>query len=333
MTELNNKIDIVVPWVDGTDREWQDERLKIDKSVISNDYRDWEIFKYWFRAVEKNAPWANKVYLVTWGHLPTFLNIDHPNLKIINHKDYIPPKYLPTFSANTIELNLHRIENLSEKFIYFNDDTFLLNPAEPQDFFKGDKPKDSAVIVPIAPSRYHTISNLMINNIGIINQHFKKHEVIRKNPFKWFNLKYRHLVLLNLIAIPWNKFYGLYEQHLPTSFLKSTFEEVWEKEYEILDATCKNQVRDFKVDVNQWLIKEWQIASGQFEPRSINIGSKVWIENLDDAKKASDEVLNSNYKLFCLNDHVKKHEDIDEIIKVVSQALEKKFPEKSSFEL
>lgn len=331
--EMKNKIDIVVPWVDGTDEKWQQERLKINESVILNDYRDWDIFKFWFRAIEKNAPWVNNIYFVTWGHLPNFLNVNHPKLKIINHKDYIPEEYLPTFSANTIELNLHRINGLSEQFIYFNDDTFLLNKAKPSDFFKYGKPRDSAVIVPIAPSRYHTISNLMINNIGIINEHFKKHEVIKKNPFKWYNIKYRHLVLLNIIAAPWKKFYGLYEQHLPTSFLKSTFEEVWEKEFEILDATCRNQVRDFKVDVNQWLIKEWQIASGNFEPRSIGIGNKVWIENLKDAETAADKVINSDFKLFCLNDHVKNQEEIDEIISVVSEALERKFPEKSSFEL
>ena len=110
-------------------------------------------------------------------------------------------------------------------------------------------------------------------------------------------------------------------------------EEVWEKEFEILDATCRNQVRDFKVDVNQWLIKEWQIVSGNFEPRSIGIGNKVWIENLKDAEIAADKVINSDFKLFCLNDHVKNQEEIDEIISVVSQALERKFPEKSSFEL
>lgn len=28
-------------------------------------YREWGTFKYWFRGVEKFAPWVNKVYLVT----------------------------------------------------------------------------------------------------------------------------------------------------------------------------------------------------------------------------------------------------------------------------
>lgn len=329
----NNKIDIVVAWVDGSDPDWRKERQRIDNDVIMNDYRDWDIFKYWFRSIEKNAPWVNKVFLVTWGHLPSFLNLNHPKLQVVKHEDYIPDEYLPTFSANTIELNLHRIEGLSEQFIYFNDDMYILNKTTPDDFFIKGKPRDSAVIVPVAPSRYDSISNLMINNIGIINDNFRKHDVIKSNLLNWFNFKYKHLVLLNLLAIPWNKFYGLYEQHLPTSFLKNSYLEVWDKEFEVLDLTCKNHVRNFKVDVNQWLIKEWQIVSSNFKPRSIGVGNKVWIKNVEDAKIASKEVINSRYKLFCLNDHVANSTDIDEIIDIVSSALCEKFPEKSLFEI
>ncbi|WP_331836427.1 hypothetical protein [Erysipelothrix piscisicarius] len=76
--------------------------------------------------------WVNNVYLITYGHLPDFLNVDHPKLKIINHTDYIPSDYLPTFSSHTIELNMHRIEGLSEHFVYFNDDMFLNQPMSLQ---------------------------------------------------------------------------------------------------------------------------------------------------------------------------------------------------------
>ena len=45
--------------------------------------------------------------------------------------------HLPTFSSSAIEANLHRIEGLSEKFLYFNDDTFLGEPIWPNDFYSG----------------------------------------------------------------------------------------------------------------------------------------------------------------------------------------------------
>ncbi|WP_293731027.1 Stealth CR1 domain-containing protein, partial [uncultured Actinobacillus sp.] len=68
------KIDFVVTWVDGNDPVWQASKAKYAKeaNVILNSearYRDWEIFKYWFRAVEKYAPWVNKIFLITEGHL------------------------------------------------------------------------------------------------------------------------------------------------------------------------------------------------------------------------------------------------------------------------
>lgn len=40
----------------------------IDNRVIR--YRDWENLKYWFRGVETFAPWVNKVYFITYGHIP-----------------------------------------------------------------------------------------------------------------------------------------------------------------------------------------------------------------------------------------------------------------------
>lgn len=69
-------IDFVVPWVDGSDPSWQAEikKYKGDETLFSDTtdkrYRDWGLFKYWFRGVEKYAPWVNKVHLITCGHYP-----------------------------------------------------------------------------------------------------------------------------------------------------------------------------------------------------------------------------------------------------------------------
>ena len=143
------KIDFVIIWVDGGDPEWQAEKSKYQSDTENTDtrsirYRDWDNLQYWFRAVEKYAPWVNKIHFVTWGHLPSWLDTTNPKLNIVNHKDYIPPEYLPTFSSHTIELNLHRIEGLAEQFVYFNDDMFLNKPVRPDDFFKNGLPCDTA---------------------------------------------------------------------------------------------------------------------------------------------------------------------------------------------
>ena len=137
-------IDIVIPWVDGSDPVWQADHAKYRASKSADNhparYREWGLFRYWFRGIEQNAPWVRKVHLLTYGHLPAWLEPDHPKLHIVNHRDFIPEEYLPTFSSHTIELNMHRIPDLAEHFLYFNDDVYLMKPSQPEDFFRDDLP-------------------------------------------------------------------------------------------------------------------------------------------------------------------------------------------------
>lgn len=119
-------MDFVLTWVDNHDEAWLSDYRKYRKEGQSGThaarFRDWENLRYWFRGVEQFAPWVDKIYFVTYGHLPSWLNTDHPKLKVVGHQDFIPSKYLPTFNSRTIELNLHRIHGLSSDFVYFNDD-------------------------------------------------------------------------------------------------------------------------------------------------------------------------------------------------------------------
>ena len=99
-------IDFVLIWVDGNDPKWKKEYMKYaptaqgDKGEIR--FRDWENLRYWFRGVEKFAPWVNKIHFVTCGHIPNWLNLNAPKLNFVKHSDYIPASYLPTFNSHTI---------------------------------------------------------------------------------------------------------------------------------------------------------------------------------------------------------------------------------------
>lgn len=332
---LEQPIDFVIAWVDDSDPKWQAEKQKYageeSSSVHSFDYQDWGLLPYWFRCIEKNAPWVRNIYFVTWGHVPEWLNTDHPKLIVIKHTAYIPEKYLPTFSSHTIELNLHRIPGLSEQFVYFNDDMYLLKEAEPGFFFKNGLPCDCAVINPIAPANKDCIASLMLTTAGVINENFSKRTAMRKNPWKWINAKYFPLVLLNLMFIPWGRYVGLYESHLPTSMLKSTYKEVWEKEYDLLDATCSRRFRDFKVDVNQWIMKDWQIASGRFAPRSIHAGRRFAINSVEEAVRCSKVISGQKSAMVCVNDHI-SDETYKEAAEIIRTAFDKNYGTKCSFE-
>ena len=81
MKQSNEPIDFVIAWVDGNDQKWKREkewyaRRDAKQSLCDNReerYRDWDNLQYWFRGVEKNAPWVHKIYFVTCGHLPKWL--------------------------------------------------------------------------------------------------------------------------------------------------------------------------------------------------------------------------------------------------------------------
>ena len=329
---MRDKIDFVITWVDGNDKEWQKEKSKY-KPDSTNDnsdvrYRDFEYLKYWFRAIEKNANWVNKIFFVTYGHIPKWLNIDHPKLCIVKHSDFIPQKYLPTFSSTAIEMNLHRIENLSENFVYFNDDMFVLNKTKPTDFFKNGLPCDSAILSAIIPSGKDLFEHRLVNNINIINKYFKMKKVIFNNFFKWFNYKYGLEQIRTILLLPWNNFSSIKISHLPASLKKSNFIELWNLEPKVMEDTCIQKFRNI-TSVNPWLIQNWQMVKGQFYPRRTSFG-KFFILN-DNDKRLDHLILKSNYKMICINDD-KNIRDFDKLKIHIHSLFEQKFPEKSSYE-
>ena len=143
-------IDFVIPWVDGNDPEWRKRKNEYLGTAEDDDreerYRDWGLLPYWFRGVEKYAPWVRKIFFVCDQEPPKWLNTEHPKLKIVRHEDYLPEEYRPAFSSSPIELNLHRIDGLGERFVYFNDDTFLIREVKEDFFFKNGIPCDCALL-------------------------------------------------------------------------------------------------------------------------------------------------------------------------------------------
>ncbi len=327
-------IDIVITWVDGSDPDWKKEKVralkaegKIDKSAATEvRYRDWDNLQYIFRGIERFMPWVKKIHFVTWGHLPHWLDIDAPKLHIVKHSDFIPKKYLPTFNSNTIELNLHRIPGLSEKFINFNDDMFVIKETRPRDFFEKGLPKDMACISP-QPIQRSVIANIELNNLKLINAHFSRDNVIASKE-KWFRpFLYGQYALRTILFLQFSSIIGIFEPHIPFSYLRSVINEVWEKEYEELDHTCLHKFRTVE-DVNEWLFRSWQLMLGEFEPRQSNFGKLIAASDIDKVQKA---IFNSPYKMICINDdeHIVDFESTRSKVNAILECL---LPNKSRFE-
>ena len=62
-------IDFVITWLDSSDERWINKRNDFapnnEQLKMYNEcrFRDWETLKFWFRAVENNAPWVNNIFL------------------------------------------------------------------------------------------------------------------------------------------------------------------------------------------------------------------------------------------------------------------------------
>ena len=332
---MKEKIDFVITWVDGNDPDWQKERNKYlsEKIDIADNqngecrYRDMGTLRYWFRAVEKYAPWVNKIHFITCGHLPEWLNTKHEKLNIVKHSDYIPAEYLPTFNTRVIELNLHRIEILNEHFVLFNDDMFLNDNVSEDFFFKNGLPRGSAILCPIFPKG--NFDHAVLNNIILLNKNFDFRTSIRKNFRKFINIKYGLKNIRNLILGTYVELCGFKEFHSISNFLKSTFIEIWEKERNVLDKTSRSRFRNNE-NVTQWLIKNWQFMKGQFEPISpkyteyYGLGSAI--------ADITKDIKENKHKVICINDTDMNY-DFEKAKSEVIRAFEEKFPRKCSYEL
>lgn len=331
-------IDFVILWVDGNDPEWKKEKNKYQQQEVNennsiNRFRDWGLLPYWFRGVDKFTPWVRMIHFVTWGHIPGFLNVNAPKLHIVRHDEFIPKKYLPTFSSHVIEMNIHRIPGLAERFVYFNDDMFLLRSLLPENFFKNGLPCTYGGEVPIElRGNIGTWQHAAVNDLGIVNAHFPKREAVAQNSKKYINKCYRwkdNFRTIMLEKLYPDYFTGFKNLHAPAAYLKNTFERIWEAEPELLESTCYDRFRTSK-NVNQWVVLWWQIASGYFSPAMID--NLVEVISSDSISYLCDVIGRQGHDFICLND---PEQNID--FKMLSECLinsfEKILPEKSVFEL
>ena len=327
-------IDFVLLWVDENDPEWQAEKKKWTVSGTDDRpqrYRDWGTLPYWFRGVEAFAPWVRTIHFVTCGHLPAWLNTDHPKLHIVKHSDFMPPEALPTFSSRALELNFHRIEGLSEQFVYFNDDFLLVDKTEPEDFFKDGLPRDMLALQPVIANPLNPVmSYAYLNESMAISRHFDKRERMRAMPGAFFHIGYPpKYFIYNLLETVFPAYTGLYSAHGPVPFLKRTYEELWEKEADILEATTMHRFRG-KDDVSQRLLREWQKQKGDFIPTNTHRSFR-YIDVTDISDKNLDIIRKQKKKMICLNDSdydfdFKKHRS------AWLGALDSIMPDPSSFE-
>lgn len=333
MVRNDQKIDFVVTWVDGSDKKWLAKYSKYSKYDILDErkarFRDFEIFKYWFRAVDNFAPWVNHIYLVTDDQVPSWLNKDNPKLTVVDHKEIIPNEFLPIFNSSAIELNINNIPGLSNNFVYFNDDMFVNRPVTPKDFFSNNGlPKDTAGLNAIQPN--FDFDHIHVNNMRIINNNFNKKKVMMKYFFKFINPINMELNIYTLLLFFWPRFTRFFDLHYPYSINKSNMDRVLKENHQAYLKTMHDRFRSTN-DITIWLIRYYSLVTGQFSVRSPRVGK---IYNLHTkSEKAFDDIQKGKHKLICINDDSKiTASEFNDLKIELHSIFEKKFPRKSSFE-
>lgn len=328
-------IDFVVIWVDMNDPAWQNDfnRCKgIEKTDTYNTgmerFRDYGFLKYWFRGVEKFAPWVNKIHFVTCGQKPEWLDETNPKLNLVNHKDIIPAEFLPTFNSGVIERYIHKIPGLSDHFVYFNDDFYIIRDVSPERFFQQGLPCDIAIFQ-YNPS-WSPYYVMLKNNIKIINSRFDKREILKRDKEKWFTPEYGSKGRMNKFFQPYGKFITLRVHHNAQPYLKKSYEDAWEFASKELTETSRNRFRD-KSDYTHELFRTWQICEGNFIPYNTYKDTKMF-PLMVKPKQAVKAIRNQEYTLVCINDN-KNIRNYDQLMSQIQEAFESILPEKSSFEI
>ena len=334
-------IDFVVTWLDSDDPEWKKEYIKYKYAGEKGDasevrFRDWNLFRYWFRSIELYAPWVNKVFLITNGKYPDWINEKNEKLVLVKHSDYIPSQLLPTFNSCAIELHMNKIQGLSEHFVYFNDDFFLSAPVKPEDYFQNGLPCDdnheTVFNVPTYTSEdKFGIYMSILADIGIINKHFNRWRTAKQSLKRWFG---PHLgikgIMLSFNLRRQGRFIGFSWRHYEQPFLKSVLDEAWEKEPEMLNKSCTRFRED--VILNPYVFRYWQFASNKFFPIKNGPDRNISLRE-HNLERINNILQYKTMKSICINDTPYcSHEEYYRIKDKIVEIFEHAFPQKSTFE-
>lgn len=308
---MNEKLDIVYAWVDGSDEIWIKKKLiaqaelknySFDSfSTVNGRFRNSNEIIYSIRSLEKYFPEHGRIFIVTDNQKVSGLKDDM--VTYVSHEEIIEKNKLPTYSSKKIESNLYKIKDLSANFLYFNDD-ILLGPAfKVEDFhYNGltfmhfENPKESEDKFP---------PNLKLKSLREIEKLYPGYEKkninrnFKHNP-KLLN-KYLFKEMINELYYEYNLLQSEVFRKLETLSLVSDTYFRWlhaknkavEKKVDYVYVNCRNQLEDFNDLINRY----------------------------------------PTLSYFCINDVTDNNYNLDSKLNILQEVLSNIFPKKSKYEI
>lgn len=318
LRSLDEPIDIVYTWVDGSDPTWRARmhaaRDGLDLSTIETSsisearFTSRDELKYSLRSIEYYASWARHIFIVTDQQVPTWLDTDHPKITIVDHRDiFTNPDVLPVFNSHAIESQLHHIPGLSDHYLYLNDDCFFLRPTDPELFFTGNGlAKHFPAVVPI------DIGPWSPQDLPIIAAAKQGRDHLLEKYGRTITHRFKHT---------------------PHPQLRSVLETMEEEEPELFARVAASAFRapdDVSIPASLHhfdAFERGRSIEGQIGYQFLDIGRNDLELQLGRVARRTD------LDVFCLNETTMAEESEEAANNTVAQFLEDRFPVPSTFEL
>ena len=175
-SEPDYDVDAVLTWVDASDEAWQAaKRAKSGRAADVEDgaerytapeHPDAEL-ELSLELLLENAPWIRRMHVITarpqrprcLDANPVLRSARH-KIVVVHHDQIFKGKEaraaLPVFNSHAIESCLHNVPGLAERFVYLNDDMFVLRPVVREQWFNQGRPR-------LLPSVYQPLRDRAFN--------------------------------------------------------------------------------------------------------------------------------------------------------------------------
>ena len=272
-------VDAVYLWVDGSDPKWLAKKGKFSSEADSHGTSDSRFTSrnelyFSIATLLKNAPWMNRIWLVTDGQTPDLGDLAD-RVTVVDHKKFIPKEFLPTFNSHVITSHLHRIKGLAENFLYLNDDILFGRPLIPSAWF------DSHGRCLIRYTRT-TLPGFSVEDADVI--HLARQHTVQTAISAGLQISMRSI------------------QHGPHPMRKSTMEQMWNRFDDELTATSRNRFRTQDDLVPEWLHNFLAYSTGD----AVMGGKLTYSYIVLNAKSSLAKILNLALRrppsVVCLND-------------------------------
>lgn len=285
-------MDAVITYVDGNDPVWRKSFAQaVGVPAIEKRYRDWGTLVYLVRGIRRYMPFIRKIFLVVSGESQVPSWVSGSDVRVVLHSEIIPQRFLPVFNSTAIEMFLHRIPELDEQLVYFNDDMFPVRHTREEEFYVEGK-----------------------SVIG-----FRKHLF----PFGLYKQQTRNADLLARKALgmaPGPLF--VRPQHTCSPMQKSACEEVYARIGDELEASI-SPLRE-KYNVNQYVFLDYLYYGGRTvkDAAISNLHLSLAVKSAD---QVCDAILNPRTSFVCINDVKLSEPQYLEMKTRILEAFEKKF--------